>query len=167
MMVWLSAQDGMCAVKLFYEENPDKLVGEGHLRERDLFFGKGVNGGVEAIGASHHEDEATGTSCHALLQPTGELHGATLCAMLIQQYQVVARLQLFPDEFCLLCFLLFGSECLGVAQLRNHVEAERHVVREALRVVIDERLHMRVGGFAYNEKGELQGDEGLEMKDDK
>ena len=156
MMIGFAAQNGVGAVELFDKKDADELVGEGHLRQGYLLTGQGMDGGIEAVGAADHEDKTTGTASHALLQPPREIHGATLGTMFIQQDEVVARLQLPLDERCFLCLLLLGGEGLGVPQLRDDLEGEGHIVREALGVVFDERLHVRVGGFAYDEESELQ-----------
>ena len=156
MMIGFAAQDCEGAIELFYEEDSDELMGEGHEGQRNLLCSKRVDGGVKTVGASNDEYDAPGTGCHPFAKPFGKCHRATFGAVLVKQYYVVARLQLFLDEFCLLRFLLVGREGLGVAQLWNHLQAERHIVTQALRVVVDERLYVLVGGFTYDEEREFQ-----------
>ena len=106
-MVWFSAKNGASSIELFYEENSDELVGEGHLREGYFLGCLLVQGGIESIGSPDDKDDAACTCCHTLAQPCGEVNRSTFRPMFIEQDKMVARLKLLTYKLRLLCLLLF------------------------------------------------------------
>ena len=68
--------------------------------------------------------------------------------MLIEQHNGVAALNLFQNEFALGLFLLVLALTLGVLELGDGYEFERHIVADAVAIVVDARLKVLVGGLA-------------------
>ena len=148
VVVGFAFDDGAGAVDLFGENEADHLVGEGELREGELFVGAGIDGGREAVGASDDEDE-TARGVALLFEPAGQFDAAIFVAVFVEQYDGIRGLQLFEDEFTLGGLLLFFREILGVFKLRDGDEFEGHVVADALNVVVDACLEVLVGGLAH------------------
>ena len=77
--------------------------------------------------------------------------------MLVKKHHRVAVLQLLQDQLAFLFFLLGLGETLGVFQFRNGADLKRHVVCDALSVVIDARNEMFVLCLADEDKDGLHG----------
>ncbi len=148
MVVGLTFDDGAGAIDLLGEGEAYHLVGEGHLRETELFVGTAVNGGGEAVGASDDEDEAAG-SLLLLFEPTGKLDAAVFLAMLVEQDDGVRGLQLFKDQFSLALFLLFLREVLGIFQFRNGDNLEGHIMSNTFYIVVYAGYEVLIDGLAY------------------
>lgn len=148
MMIGLPLDDRAGTVYLFRKHESYHLVREGHLRQRQLFVGTGIDGRGEAVGTSHDEDK---TSCRVPfpLEPLGELDATELLAVLVEQYHRVRRLRLLEYQITLGRLLLFLRQTLRVLQLRDGHDLERHVVTNALHIVTDACLEMLVGGLTH------------------
>ena len=81
-------------------------MGEGHLRQGYLFGGKGMDGVIKAIGATHNEYDTTRTGSHPLAKPFGKNNRPAFGAVFIKQNHMVASLKLFSDKLSLLHLLL-------------------------------------------------------------
>ncbi len=66
-MVGFVAKDRKGAIELFGEYNADKLVGEGHARERYLGVCTLVDRLSEAEGPSHNKEQSFDSARHAFL----------------------------------------------------------------------------------------------------
>ena len=82
------------AVKLLGKDDPYHLVREGHLRQRNLALGSTIYLAGESVGPSDDEYQSAAHRVHALLQPVGKSYRGKLLASLVEQYHMVARLQL-------------------------------------------------------------------------
>ena len=148
MMIGLTLDDRAGPVYLFRKHESYHLVREGHLRQRQLFVGTGIDGRRETVGTSYDEDEP---SCRVPFpfEPLGELDATELLAVLVEQYHRVRRLRLLEYQITLGCLLLFLRQTLRVLQLRDGHDLERHVVTNALHIVTDACLEMLVGGLTH------------------
>ena len=144
MVIRVPAQDCACTIELFYEQYTNQLVGEGHLRERNLFDCLLVQVGVESIGTSYNEDDTACSGCHTFSQPCGEVHGTAFCSVLVKQDKVVAWQKLLSHQFCLLGLLLLHRKTACVSQFRDDIELEGYIVTQTTGVVVDERLYVAV-----------------------
>ena len=105
-----------------------------------------------AVGAPDDEDDAAAACCQPLAEPCGEVYRATFCAVFIKEYNVVAGLQLAPDELCLHCFLLVDGQGFSALQFWDDIQTEGHIVRQTAGVVVDEHLHVLVCCLSYDEQ---------------
>ena len=153
VVVGLAFDDGAGAVDLFGEDEADHLVGKSEAGEGELLVGSGIDGRGETLRTSDDDDEST-SGVARVFEPAGQFDAAVFVPMLVEQYDGVRGLQLFEDEFTLSGLLLFFREILGVLEFGDGDELERHIVADALNVVVDACLEMLVGGFPHeNEKG--------------
>ena len=129
------------------EDEAHHLVGEGHPGERNLLVGAVVDGLRETVGAADDEHQPAGRSLFPF-QPLGKLHAAEFLSVLIHQHHGVGGLQEFENHFPLPFLLLLLAEALGVLQLGQGGDGERHVVGDALGIVVDARYEMLVDGLA-------------------
>ena len=148
MVVGLTFDDGAGAIDLLGEGEAYHLVGEGHLRETELFVGTAVNGGGESVGTSDDEDKAAG-GLLLLFEPTGKLDAAVFLAMLVEQDDGVRGLQLFEDEFALGLLLLFLREVLGILQFGNGDNLKGHIVADTLYIVVYAGYEVLIDRLAY------------------
>ena len=68
--------------------------------------------------------------------------------MLVEQHHGVAGLNLFQNQFALGGFLLCLRQALGVFEFGDGYELERHVMTDAIYIIVDACLEMLVGGLA-------------------
>ena len=146
-MIRFAADDGAGAVYLFGEDETYHLMRQRQLRERQLFVGASVDGRREAVRPSDNEHEPPCRSLF-LLQPSGQFHAAQFLAVLVEEDDRVANLNLPQDEFSLLFFLLFLGKLPCILQVGNDGDGERHVVGDAADVVINACREVAAGGLA-------------------
>ena len=89
-MIGFSLDDGACPVDLLGEYGSDHLVGEGELRERQLFVGSLVDGFGKAVGTAYDKYQSPASGL-PLLQPLGELDAAIFVPVLVEQDKGVGR----------------------------------------------------------------------------
>ena len=154
VVIGLAFDDGAGAVDLFGEDKAYHLVGEGHLREGELFVGAGIDGRGEAVGASDDEDEPAG-GVALLFEPAGKLDAAQLTAMFVEQDNGVGRLDELQDLLSLGRLLLVLREALRILEFRNRDELEGHVVTDTLGIVGDACLEVAVGGLTHEDQQRL------------
>ena len=65
---------------------------KGHLRERYLLIGSGIYLLRETVGATDYKYQSLGARRHTLAEPCCKLYGGTLFPSLVEEYQMVARL---------------------------------------------------------------------------
>ena len=162
MVVGLVVEDGEGAIELFGKEQADHLMGKRHLRQRDHFIAPFVHRRGEAVRTADDENQTAGAGSHALVEPRGKVHAATLRAVLVEQHHPVARLQTLQDEAPLLLLLLLLGERPCLTQLGDDLHPERNVVRETFAIVLEGGCKMRVGGLADNKEEDLHEDKSTE-----
>lgn len=136
VMVALAFDDSAGAIQLLGEYQSYHLMRECHSRERNLLVRTFVYGVGESVRASDYEDESA--SCLLLLlKPCAHLHTGALCSVLVEQNNRVGRLYESQYLFAFSLLLLVLAEVLRILQGRDGGYAERHVMRDALRVVLD------------------------------
>ena len=162
MVVGLVVEDGEGAIELFGKEQAYHLMGERHLRKRDHFIAPFVHRRGEAVRTADNENQTAGAGSHALVEPRGKVHAATLRTVLVEQHHTVARLQTLQDEAPLLLLLLLLGERPRLTQLGDDFHPERDVVRETLAIVLEGGCKMRVGGLADNKEEDLHEDKSTE-----
>ena len=79
----------------------------------------------------HSQLSHQGTGCHRSVNTLG-----------------IRRLQKLQNQFSLPFLLLLFAEALGILELRNRGYIERHVVRDALGIILDARNEMLVHGLS-------------------
>lgn len=92
MMIGFIAQDCERPVELLNKNQAYQLMRKRHLAERDLLVGAVIDFGGESVRAAHDKHEALAAARHATLQPLAEIQRSALCAVLIEQDNVVAVL---------------------------------------------------------------------------
>lgn len=147
MVIRLSADDGAGSIELFGEDKPHHLVGERQSRERQFLVGTRIEGRGEAVRAADDEDQAARGLLSAL-KPRGQFYAAQFLAVLVEEDDRVANLNLPQDEFSLLFFLLFLGKLPCILQVGNDGDGERHVVGDAADVVINACREVAAGGLA-------------------
>lgn len=136
VVVALALDDSTGAIQLLGEYQSHHLMRECHSRERNLLVGALVHGVGEAIRSADDENKSTG-SLLLFLKPCAHLHACALCSVLVEQNNRVGRLYESQYLFAFSLLLLILAEVLRVLQGRDGGYAERHVVGDALRVVLD------------------------------
>ena len=148
-------EDGKGTVELLDKDNAYHLVGKGHLRKGYLALGKGVNLGGEAIGTSDDKDETAAHGVHPLLKPLRKAYGGELLATLIEQDNVIARLNELNNLLPLALLLLLLREVLHIADIGNYLQLDRGIVAGAGKVVVDRLREVAVIGLANGNKESL------------
>ena len=157
MMVWFAVEDGHGSVNLFHEQHAYHLVGERHAAEAYLFVPTLVNVFREAVRPSDDEDQSLRTCRHLLLHPCGKLHAGALAAVLVEEHDVVSRLQASQDEFSFALLLLVLTDSLRVLELGYDLDVEGDVVPDALCILLYDGGEAFVGGLAYHDEYALHG----------
>ena len=152
MVVGFAADDGLGAVELLDEEEADELMGEGEGGEGELLGGGGSDGIGEAVGSADDEDEAAWGGGLFLLQPAGELQGAHLEAVLVEQHDVVAETEAGQQGLAFEVCLLVGAKMARVAESGQFLDGEGHVAGDALAVLPDELEQGLAGGLADDDE---------------
>ena len=68
--------------------------------------------------------------------------------MFIHQHHRIRRLEEFQNQFSFPFLLLLFAETLGVLELRNGCYIERHIMGDALGIILDARNEMLVYGLS-------------------
>ena len=152
MMVRQVVEYGEGTVELLGEDDTYHLVREGHLRKGNLALGKGVHLGRETVGASDDKDKTTAHGVHSLLEPLGEAYGGELLAALVEQDDVVARLDELDNLLTFALLLLLLREVLHIADIGNYLQLDRGIVAGAGKVVVDRLREVAVIGFTNGYK---------------
>ena len=137
VVIRLPIQDSHCPIELLNKDKADHLMREGHLAEGDLLGCRPIDRLAKPIRASHHKQQPLGHGVHLLLDISGKLHGGKLLAMLVEQDQVIPRLQSLQDQLSLPLLLLCLREVLGVLNIRYHLQLERDVVGQSSTILLD------------------------------
>ena len=148
-------EDGKGTVELLGEDDTYHLVRKGHLRKGNLSLGKGVYLGREAIGASDDKNEAAAHGVHPLLKPLGKAYGGELLATLIEQDNVIARLNELNNLLPLALLLLLLREVLHIADVGNNFQLDGGIVVGAGKIVVDSLSEIAVIGLANGYKESL------------
>ena len=125
------------------------------MRKGNLSLSKGVNLGGEAIGASDDKDEATAHGIHSLLDPLGKAYGGKLLTALVEQNDVVARLNELDYLLAFAFLLLFLREVLHVADVGNYLQLDGSVMIGASEIVIYSLRKIAVIGLTNGYKESL------------
>ena len=147
VVIRFTLDDSTCTIEGLGEDEAHHLVGESHLGEGNLLVGTAIDGIGEAVGTTDDEDESASRRLLAL-QPLGIFDASELLSVLIQQDDGVGWLDEFEDEFSLTLLLLLFAEALGVLELRDGSDGERHVVGDALGIILDASDEMLVDGLS-------------------
>ena len=163
VVIGFSLDDGTGAIELLGEDKTHHLVGEGHTGETDALGGTLIDGWGEAVGSADAEDK---TADGMLLpgKPVGKRHGTELHATLVEKDEMVIGVQLPQYLLSLLLLLLLGSERLGVLQLGDYSDGERHVMPYPADIVGYTCLKMLVCGLAHEYQFCLHGGKGTKKK---
>lgn len=137
-MVLLATDDGECPVELFHEYHANHLMGECHLRKREFFVCPFVDVGRESVGSADDEYELPVYGLLFLLHPFCQFDAPQFFAVFVEQYHIVAVLQLFQDEFAFLPFLHFLRQGFGVLEFGDGDDVERAVVAYPSCIVADD-----------------------------
>ena len=121
-------------------------MGKGHEREGDLSVGAFIDGRREAVGTADDEDEVT-SGTHLALQEIGKLDGAVLFSVFIEQEHVHGGREETEDRFAFSAFDLVLRERLGVFEIGEHDDFERHIMDEPLAIVVDKRDESAINRF--------------------
>lgn len=154
MVVGFAADDGTGSIDLLREHEADHLMGEGHLREGQLFVGTGIDHRRESVRTSDDEHQATGSGPF-LFQPTGELYASKFLSVFIEQHDGITGLQLFQDQFSLGGFLLFLRQALRILQFWYCHEFEGHIVPDALHIVCNPCLEVLIRRLPHQNQNRL------------
>lgn len=152
MVVGFVLKDGEGSVELLGEDCSHYLVRKGHLRQRNLAIGALVDSIREAIRATDNKDQALDTRRHTTLQDLGELYGAVLRAVLVEEREVVGVADKAQDSLALEAFLLRLREFAGVADVGEGGDGKTHIVVYALGIHSHKGLYLLHIGFADDDK---------------
>ena len=139
MMVGLASNDGKGTIELLYKEQPYHLMGECHLRKRNLLLCGFVDAIREAVRPTDEQHKALGDILQLLLHPLAEFPTGHLSSTFIEQNKYIAWLKTLQHLVGLAFLLLFLAQGLGILQVGNLLDLRRYIVRQALHVFIDER----------------------------
>lgn len=106
MMILFTFDDGKGAVELFDEYHSYHLMGEGHLRERQLFVGSVVYGIRETVRTADDEHHVSAHCLLFLLHPSRQFYAAHFLPVFVEQHHMVACLYLLEYQFSLHLLLL-------------------------------------------------------------
>jgi len=154
MMVRFVPENGHCAVDLLDGHYSYHLVREGHERKGDLAIGAIIDRLAESVGAADDEHQVF-AGRHLPLQKIRELEGAVFPAMLIKQEHVHSGREETQHLFPFGGLELVLGQRLGIFDIRQHDELERHVVGEPLLIVLDERHDAGVTRLPRDQQGYL------------
>lgn len=155
VMVGKIFEDGKGAIELLGEDDAHHLMGEGHLRKGYFALGKGIYLRGKSIRSSYNEDEATAHGIHSLLEPLRKAYGGELLATLIEQDDVIARLNELNNLLPLALLLLFLREVLHIADVGNNFQLDGGIVVGAGKIVVDSLSEIAVIGLANGNKESL------------
>ena len=147
VVVRLSFYDSTCAIERLGKDKAHHLMREGHLGEGDLLVGAVVDWLRKAVGTADDKDKP---SCRGLLAlyPFGKLDASEFLSMFIHQHHGIRRLEELQNHFSFPVLLLLFAETLGVLEFRNGCYIERHVMGDALSIILDARNEMLVYGLS-------------------
>ena len=94
-MVGLALEDGVSTVELLCCTNPNQLVGKGQLAQRPGGVGTLSQAWIEAIRAANEKCGVTQSSVHQSLEVLGQLDGAHLRSVFVEEDEVVDTLKVF------------------------------------------------------------------------
>ena len=151
MVIWFPFYNSTCTIERLGKDEAHHLMGEGHLGEGYLLVGTVVDGLGKTVWTADDKHQSASRSLFALY-PFGKLDASELLPMLIHQDNGVGRLELLEYQLALTVLLLLFAEALGVLELRDGGDRERHVVGDALCVVLDASDEMLVDGLADQDK---------------
>ena len=147
MVIRFTFYNSTRSIESLGEDESHHLMGERHLGKRDFLVGTVIDRLRETVWSADDKDEAAGGGLLAL-QPLGVLDAPKLLSMFIEQHHGVGWLNLFQYQFTLTFLLLLFAEALGVLQLGDGGDGERHIVSDALGIVLDASDEMLVDGLA-------------------
>lgn len=147
MVIRFSLNNRAGTIERLCKDESYHLMRECHLGERNLLVGSVIYGLRETVGTAYHEYESASRSLLAF-QPFGVLDTSEFLSMLIEQYHGVGWLYQFQDHFPLSFLLLLFAEALGVLELRDGSDIERHIVGDALGIVLDACDEMLINGLS-------------------
>jgi amidophosphoribosyltransferase len=95
-------------------------------------------------------DQAGLKECHMRIAcpPFGKFDASKFLSMFIHQHHGIRRLEEFQNQFSFPFLLLLFAETLGVLELRNGCYVERHIMGDALGIILDARNEMLVYGLS-------------------
>lgn len=147
VMIRLTFYNSTCAIECLGKDKAYHLMREGHLGKRDLLVGAVIYCLRESVRTADDKHKPSSRSLLAFY-PLRKLYASEFQSMLIHQYHGIRRLQKLQNQFSLPFLLLLFAEALGILELRNRGYIERHVVGDALGIILDARNEMLVHGLS-------------------
>ena len=155
-MVGLALEDGVGAVELLRRANSNQLVGEGELAYRPGGVGTLPEAGVKAVRSADQKCRVAQSPVHEALEVVGQLDGAHLRSVLVEEDEVVDTLKVFVGHGGL---LLHHARRVGLGVLALEVGgfhvAVLGVPRKAGVVHLYAVFHPRLGGRSNGNQGQL------------
>ena len=111
-----------------------------------------VNLGRKAISAANDKAKVFDSAVHLLLHKIGKSFGSVGNPTLVEQYHIVARVELFKNLLTFVRFKLFGADAACIFQSRYHHLLIWQVVEQPLAVALAAGNHKILKSLSYLNK---------------